>query len=163
MWTFKNPSTVLARFAHDLCFEVRRFSLQVREAEGGEFEVTLRADPLELQLLGSVATDGQLSPIKPRDQLEIERTARDTVLEARRYPEVVFRGEGSWEVLTGTLELHGAKQALTLRSERDGERCAGQVEFAPSRFGIQPYRAFLGALKLDDRVRVSWDLRVISA
>ena len=52
---------------------------------------------------------------------------------------------------------------VTLRSERDGERCAGQVEFAPSRFGIQPYRAFLGALKLDDRVRVSWDLRVISA
>ena len=86
-----------------------------------------------------------------------------TVLEASRYREVVFEGSGPWDTLRGTLELHGSRQPLTVSSTRDGQRCSGSVEFPPSRWGIAPYRAFLGALKLDDRVRVSWELNLTPA
>jgi len=162
VWTYKNASTVLARFAHDLCFEVRSFVVTL-SGEDDALEVSVRVDPLELELLSSVQADGSLKPVKPRDKVEIERTARGTVLEATRYREVVFEGSGPWHALPGTLELHGSRQPLTVHSTREGERCSGSVEFAPSRWGIAPYRAFLGALKLDDRVRVSWELNLTPA
>lgn len=162
VWTFKNPSTVLARFAHDLCFEVRRFSVQI-SSENDEVEVTVRVDPQELELLGSVGKDGSLKPMKPRDKVEIESTARGTILEVKRFREVVFEAHGPWDSPSGTLELRGVRRPLTLRTTREGTRCTGSVELVPSLWGIAPYRAFLGALKLEDRVRVSWDLNLASA
>lgn len=158
VWTYKDPSTVLARFAHDLCFEARGFALTVRE-EAEQLEVELRVDPRALALVGS-ARDGGLTPVKPKDQAEIERTARDKVLEVGRYGEVVFRGRGPAEAVAGTLTLHGRDAPLTVVSVRDGARWTGEVELTPSRWGIKPYRAFLGALKLADRVKVSWELEL---
>ena len=35
-----------------------------------------------------------------------------------------------------------------------------QARFAQTRFGVKPYKALMGALKVKDEVRVSWELRL---
>ena len=66
--------------------------------------------------------------------------------------------QGGTVRVRGTLELVGrsAPLELTLRA-RDG-RLVGEVEFKPSRWGIKPYKALAGAIKLQDRVKVRVDL-----
>jgi polyisoprenoid-binding protein YceI len=66
---------------------------------------------------------------------------------------------GTWDAATihGELTLHGqtAPQDLTLnrvgRVGNDQWRVSGEV--VQSRFGIKPFTAFLGALKVKDEVR----------
>ena len=48
---------------------------------------------------------------------------------------------------------------LTVR-EADG-RWRGQIELVPTRWGIQPFKALLGAIKLEDRVVVRFDFAVV--
>lgn len=156
IWTYKDPSTVLARFAHDLCFELTDLELSVRQ-DGERLEVALRLAPRGLRLLGSAQGEA-LTPVKPKDQTEIERTARDAVLEVGRHPEVRFEGAGPAAAIQGTLHLHGQARPLTVACAQVDGRWRGEALLTPSAWGIKPYRAFLGALKLADRVRVTWDV-----
>ena len=83
-------------------------------------------------------------------------------LAADRYPALTFTSTsvtGTWDAATihGELTLHGqtAPQDLALnRVGRVGDdqwRVSGEV--VQSRFGIKPFSAFLGALKVKDEVR----------
>src|SRR5262249_31938193 len=91
------------------------------------------------------------------DRAKIERTMADDVLELRRHPVATFEGsiDRATMRVVGKLSLHGRTVELPAFVVRDdGSQLAMEVAFAPSRWGIAPYRALAGALKLQDRVVV---------
>ena len=86
------------------------------------------------------------------------RTAREAVLQAGRHPQICYRGRWAGSGLSGELELRGRRSRLQVPAEvRDG-RLIGEVELRPSLWGIEPYTAMLGALRVQDRVRLRFDL-----
>jgi len=57
----------------------------------------------------------------------------------------------------GRLTLHGTERGITLLARRRGERLEAEVSLHQPDFGIRPFKAFGGALKVrpDVVVRVS--------
>jgi polyisoprenoid-binding protein YceI len=102
---------------------------------------------------------GGVKPLTERDRREIAATAR-RVLAADRYPEASFHASGieqhgSGWVISGTFTLGGTSRPVRLEASPAGTgryRVAGSV--TQSEFGIKPYTAFLGALRVRDEVVV---------
>ncbi|MBX7078741.1 MAG: YceI family protein [Nannocystaceae bacterium] len=157
VFTYKEG--LLSRFAHDLRLKCERFELVLSgTALRGRFE------------LGSLRVEGAmqsgrlaLGVLSQSDLGKIERTMADDVLESGRFREAVLEatvveplGEAAIE---GRLELHGRTLPLPrTRVRREQGMLLAELELVPSRWGIAPYRALGGALKLQDRITVRVEL-----
>lgn len=150
--TFRDRS-LLSALAHDLCFDAQA---EVR-IEGARVAVRCRVDGLRVR--GKVVR-GTVEALPARDREQIEATLRRDVLRAERNPEIVFEGELSAQGASGSLRLNGRSLPLELSFVATLGRARGEVELMPSRWGVAPYSAMLGALKLQDRVVVRFDLPV---
>jgi polyisoprenoid-binding protein YceI len=155
LYTFKDG--LLARLAHDLRLRV------------DDLRVTV--DPAARTVQATVATasvhvvcfrrDGRdvAAPIGAFERRQIEGHLHDDVLASARYPEARFvstetgPGADSFTV-RGTLTLHGQSRPIVAAVQRQGDRYVATVDLRPSEFGIKPYSAALGALKVKDEVKV---------
>ena len=138
---------LLARVGHDL-----RLSAPARITREGE-AVVVTVDAASLHVDGAMK-DGRLTEVSAGDRADIEKALRTDVLNVARHPQIRWRGTMDGR---GTLELCGRSAPLRVPAKAEGDRMRGEVEFAPSAWGIKPFRALLGALKLQDRVRVVFD------
>jgi polyisoprenoid-binding protein YceI len=106
---------------------------------------------------------GGLKPLTDKDRREIASTARKQ-LGADRYPEAIFTASrivpgDAGGAIEGTLTLHGTTRPLRLEVTRTGpRRYRANTSIVQSAFGIKPYSAFLGALRLRDAVDVEADI-----
>lgn len=164
VWSRK--AGLLARLAHDLCLESRAAAIEVQQ-DGRALEVRVAVPVTSLRVLGQVHPDGRIQPLKPGDHQEIEGNLRGPrVLQADRHPEVRFSGRGTLPAapgpfeLDGRLELCGQTRPIRLPArvfqDPEGLRVEGQVELSQRSFGIEPFSALMGALKVKDEVAVSW-------
>ncbi|WP_242345106.1 YceI family protein [Anaeromyxobacter terrae] len=150
----------LSALAHDLLLDVTAFDLVVDPAVPS---VTARFDPASLRVVGAMRDGRPLAgALRGSDAREIEETIAATVLRARRFPEIRFtstgvsRREGGYEV-RGTLTLAGVTRPIEVPVRRDGERLVAEVPLHQPSFGVKPYTAMLGTLrvKADVLVRLS--------
>ena len=155
-----------AQAGHDLTIEAARWS--------GELVVgdDLAPASLEVQVdMGSLVVKegtGGVKPLSDRDKREIAVTARK-VLTADRHPAATFSassfepGAGGGGVITGTLTLAGRSRPLRLSviSPQPGEYRA-TTSVTQTDFGIRPYSAFLGSLKVRDSVGVQIEVSLPS-
>ncbi|GAA3931650.1 YceI family protein [Actinomadura viridis] len=156
------------RAGHDLTIEATRWSGTVtlagdgpggHRAEGSSAEVTVPVDGLEIR----EGTGGVL-PLSDQDRTEIAANLRK-ILQADRYPEITFTGtraEGAPSDFSveGRLTIMGRTEPLTVRGGGVNGRIRGAATVKQSRWGIKPYSAFFGALKLADEVEVVFDLAI---
>ncbi len=154
---------MLATVGHDLALVATSLTLDVDEAAG---TVEARIDPRAIRLRGAVTDGGvALRPLSEADTHKIEAHLRDDVLEVTRFPEIRFTGRvvrgtpSGGHVVEGTLTLHGQACPLTLTTERAGVVESGEVALDQPDFGIKPFRAMLGALRVRGRVVVKVRLR----
>ena len=104
---------------------------------------------------------GGIKPLTDRDRREIGGTARK-LLRTAQFPEAVYSAtgfsaaaDGGWEV-EGTLTLAGSSRPLRLTVSQDGPgRYRAEGTVVQSAYGIKPYTAFFGALKVRDAVQVT--------
>jgi polyisoprenoid-binding protein YceI len=151
-----------AQAGHDLTIEVTRWSGEVYVApDPAASTVTITAETGSLRVLSG---SGGVKPLSEREKREIEQTAR-RLLDADRRPEAGFtsdtitpdgRGGG---VVDGTLTLLGMARPLRIQITGFGEgRYRGTGRVVQSDYGIKPYTAFFGALKVADAVGVEAEL-----
>ena len=154
VFTFKEG--LLSAVAHDLRLTLQRFEL-VNEAESLE----LYADAASLQVDGVVRAGSlDYATLDRSARSEIERTIRERVLRVDRHPRATFVAKLSPASdglsVDGSLSLSGVTKPLSFTVKHDDGGYTGRVELHPSEWGIAPYRALLGAIKLQDRVVVSF-------
>jgi polyisoprenoid-binding protein YceI len=108
---------------------------------------------------------GGLKPLTQHDRSEIKKTIGE-ILDSVHHPVIEFasakmRGNAGELVVEGQLTIRGATQPVTVRGRLDesGERLrvSGRAVVTQSEWGIKPYTAFLGALKLRDDVEVEFE------
>ena len=147
VFTFKEG--LLSAVAHDLELEVTRFSVEVSE-DGSSIRATF--DAASLRVLDAMA-DGRPSPgtISAKDKRKIESNIVDTVLHAKRHPQIRFESTSVSDTsVVGKLELHGRSKELRLA--REGDTVTATIH-QPD-FGIKPFSAMLGTLKIRPSVEV---------
>lgn len=152
---------LLAAVGHDLSLRASKLTIEVDPATGrGTARFDARAIRVEHALSGGRPAPSALS----RDDVQtIERNIANEVLEASRWPEIVFhldssvREEGGARI-SGRLALHGRERPLELALRKAGDRLRAEVRLEQPDYGIKPFRALLGALKIKPEVLVELDL-----
>jgi polyisoprenoid-binding protein YceI len=100
----------------------------------------------------------------------IDNMRGPAVLDAARWPAIVFRGRyrGSLDggTLEGDLEVRGSPRAMTIpiriaRLADDRLRATGAWTGTLTALGIKPFKALLGALRLEDWARIRLDVIVL--
>jgi polyisoprenoid-binding protein YceI len=122
----------------------------------------------------AVAADFRADAIElPDDMSEGDREKmRDNMrsaeaLDVRRFPTVAFRGRytGSTEggTLAGDLSIRGVAVRLSMpvRVQRQWDVFAAEASWEGplTRLGVKPYKALLGAIKLEDWIRLRLEAR----
>jgi hypothetical protein len=158
VFTFKEG--LASALAHDLKLRVTDFAIEVDEERHA---VEARFAPRSLRVVCAMA-GGRESPgaLAANDHEKIEENIVRDVLEADRYPEIRFssaqvaRETGGYRVV-GSLALHGRAREVSLVVREEAGRLVTEVELHQPDFGIRPYSALFGALKVrpDVKLRVS--------
>lgn len=150
------------RAGHDLTIEVTRWSAEalVDVADPGGSAVSAEIDAASLEVREGT---GGVKPLTDSDRAEIGRTMREEILDAASHPSITFRSTrvaGTPEAFTveGDLTIMDQARPVTIRAEVTGGRLRGHATVAQTDWGIKPYSAFFGALRLADEVRVEFDL-----
>jgi hypothetical protein len=157
VWVFTFKRGLLSKVAHDLRLSLERFEV---ETDGERVQGRFFVD--SLSVVGAVR-DGAIdaSALSESDKQEIANTIRTEILHTDRHPEVVFEGRAQKTPegfrVRGVLELVGRREEIEIAVRRRGDRLEGEVELAPSRYGIEPFKALLGAIKLADRVIIRFE------
>jgi polyisoprenoid-binding protein YceI len=152
---------LLSAVAHDLEIRVTRFDVDV---EASPLSVRARFDAASLAVVGAVR-DGAVQPgaIGESDMRKIEHTIATEVLHAADHPDILFasseiRREGEGFRMIGELTLRGRAQLITFATKPEGERMVAEVRIHQPDFGIKPYTAMLGTLKIKPDVTVRCSL-----
>ena len=147
--TFRSGAA--AKAGHDLLIEVASWEATLDPAGG----VTLRADAGSLRV---VEGTGGIQELDADDKAGIEKTIDDEVLMGCaiefRSSEVELAADGSGTV-RGELELAGERRPIGFDlAIRDG-RLTGTATVKQSDWGMKPYSALFGTLKVADEVEVA--------
>jgi hypothetical protein len=121
-----------AKAGHDLTIEVTEW-----EATVAAGEVRLTADPHSLRVIEG---SGGIKPLDDGDRRNIEQTIRDEILP----PDPITYADGA-------LTLNGHTRPVVVAGNRATVR--------QSDFGMKPYSALFGTLKVADEVTVEARLR----
>ncbi len=149
VFTFKEG--LLSAVAHDLKLKVTRFSIELDEgAARGEF------DSSSLKVVTAMANGAEAPGALPGfARGEIEKNVLKDVLEARRYPVVKFETTRvSGDGVEGLLTLHGVSKPVQGALTSEATRWVAQFTLDQRLFGIKPYSALLGTLRVRPQIVV---------
>lgn len=158
VFTYKEG--LLSVVAHDLKIRVTKFTIDVEE---DTHAITAEFDAASLRVVCAMS-DGKDAPdsVTAANKREIEANIVRDVLHAREYPEIRFTStaveeKGEAYTVKGKLALHGHQRQVRLQVHRDGELYVAEARIHQPDFGIRPYTALFGTLKVqaDVTVRVS--------
>jgi polyisoprenoid-binding protein YceI len=151
-----------AQAGHDLTIEATRWS--------GVLELNDDLSPAGLDAsidMGALVVrdgTGGVKPLTDRDRREIAVTARK-VLASDRHPEAGFAAAGFEPAaggggeISGTLTIRGQSRPLRVKVTQTGDgQYHAEAKVAQSDYGIKPYTAFLGALRVRDAVEIAADV-----
>jgi len=152
-----------ARAGHDLTIEVTRWKAEasVNSADLAQSSVSLEAEVDSFEVRTGT---GGVKPLTDADRAEIKKTIREKILHTGQHPAITFRstrvaGTPESFSIDGDLTITGRTQPVSVRGQLTNERVQGSASIVQSRWGIRPYTAFFGALKLSDEVTVDFSIR----
>ena len=155
-----------AKVGHDLTIKITRWSGTANVPDPGDLSTASVSLRIELDSLEVLAGTGGVSPLDPGDKADIVKNAAKT-LDVAHHPIAEFtstavRPAGDGGEIDGTLKLAGASGTVTLTVTKTGDsawKATGTV--VQSQYGIKPYKAFMGALRLADPVTVEAEVSLM--
>jgi predicted outer membrane repeat protein len=151
-------SGAAAAAGHDLDLEVTSWEATL---EGGDApSVTLTADATSLTV---VAGKGGMKALTEDDKGDIKKSIDKDVLKSKAitFTSTSVEDNGGALAVKGDLEIAGksAPAEFTLTVGDDGS-VSGSTTLSQKSFGIKPYSALFGALKVNDDVEIVVDGKV---
>jgi polyisoprenoid-binding protein YceI len=150
-----------AKAGHDLTIEVTRWHgrATVDAATPANFSVAVEVEVDSLEVREGT---GGVKPLTDADRAEIKKTLGG-ILHTAQHPTMTFRSrqvEGSAGSFTvdGELTVMGVTRPVMVEGRVTDGRVVGGATVVHSRWGVRPYSAFFGALKLSDEVKIDFDL-----
>jgi polyisoprenoid-binding protein YceI len=143
-----------AKAGHDLVIEVKSWEATLDVADDpAASSVTLTADPSSLHVLEGV---GGLQALGDDDKADIRKTIDKDVLKKKAisFQSSSVSGGDAGLTVKGDLEMGGKTKPVDFVITGDGDSVKGSAKVSQSDWGIKPYSALFGALKVNDDVTV---------
>jgi polyisoprenoid-binding protein YceI len=150
-------SGAVARAGHDLRLEVTAWEATLEV--GAETHAELTADPTSLRVREAT---GGVQALDEGDRSDIEARIDDEVLTGEPIVFRSTRAEPAPGGLTveGALTLRGTTRPIAFDVKEHGGTLTATAVLKQRDFGIKPYSALFGALKVADEVRVELEARL---
>lgn len=165
VYTFKEG--FLSAIAHDLLIDVTNFTIKPIIPDTGVQSASIEAE-IQANSLKVVCAmkDGRENPaaLKEKDKADIEEATFKDVLHPSKYPTINFRSSNIQEKdgvyhVKGELILHGVTRPIEFDAKTTtGTDLKGKFTICQKDFGIKPYRAMLGTLKVKNEIDITFDL-----
>jgi polyisoprenoid-binding protein YceI len=144
----------VAKAGHDLLIHVTKWRGTL--VDGDEASVTLDADATSLKVREGT---GGMKSLDDGDMANIQQTIDDDVLKRQ---DISFRSTRVEQTagglsVTGDLTLRGTTRPIAFDLELQDGRVRGTAVVKQTEWGMKPYTALFGALKVADDVRVEID------
>jgi hypothetical protein len=142
----------IAKAGHDLTIEVKSWHGELEI--GDQSRASLSVDSSSFKVLEG---RGGVQKLDDGDKRGIEQTIDDEVLMKReiKFESTDVKLDGDRLTIAGDLTLMGATHPLTFELEvGDGGRLSGGAAVKQTDFGMKPYTALFGTLKVADEVEV---------
>jgi polyisoprenoid-binding protein YceI len=156
-----------AKIGHDLVLEAKRWNgkADIDPDNPAASNVQVTVDAGSLVVIDGV---GGLKALSDGDRSDIVNNIQEKVLNTKKYPEISFEStqvEGAVPNLTvhGNLTIVGNTRPVTLALTIDGNAVVAKTTIVQSEFGIKPFSAMLGALKVRDAVEFEVKLNLPTA
>ncbi|MDF1665085.1 MAG: YceI family protein [Planctomycetota bacterium] len=156
---------IASGFAHDHIMSVEDFKGQVvyDEKDPSKSNVFIRVEAKSLKVLDP--------KVKAADKRKIKKSMdSDEVLNVKKYPKITFKSTkvevkkaaGNVLKVTGKMSLCGQTKTISfpVKIERKGGKlvASGAFKLRQTEFGMKPYSALLGAIKVKDLVDVKFTI-----
>ena len=144
-----------AKLAHDLVLRATSWSGTVNvDGTPAGCSATLSVDPTSIEI---VEARGGVKSLSDKDRRDIDKNINEKVLETSKYPELTFEStscSGSEPNLTaaGNMTIKGTTRPVNLDINVNGTTVTGKTSISQKDFGIKPFSAMMGAIKLRDDV-----------
>jgi hypothetical protein len=143
--TFKEG--LLSAVAHDLEIRVEKFSVEIDDATRA---IEARFDARSLRVVRAIGGN-----VSEKDRAKIEGNIVTEVLRADRFGEIRFRStKVEDDRVEGVLTLCGRDKTLVIPVREQGGSWVAEVRLHQPDFGIKPYTAMLGTLRIQPDVTV---------
>jgi polyisoprenoid-binding protein YceI len=143
-----------AKAGHDLVIEVKSWEATLTVADDpSASSVELSADPTSLHVVEGV---GGMQALGDDDKADIRKTIDKDVLKKKdiSFSSSSAEAEGDGLTVSGDLTMGGKSNPVTFTLTGDGGSISGSAKVSQSDWGIKPYSALFGALKVNDDVTV---------
>jgi polyisoprenoid-binding protein YceI len=156
VFTYKDG--LLSKIAHDLKIRVTNFQIEVDEATQS-VSASFDASSLRVE---TAMKDGTENPkaLSDGDKQKIAGQIQEDVLQAQKFPVIQFqsravvpRPDGGFD-LQGELNLHGVTKPMNATTRVENGHQVMELTIHQPDFGITPYRAMMGTLKIQPDVRL---------
>lgn len=163
---FVGKAGLLSGLAHDHLIAVKSFVGRVSVAA----DLTQSTLQLEADAKSFTVLDKEVSE---KDRAQITKAMHEEVIESAKYPQLTFKsvsitnvkpaGSGAQSfLLNGDLTLHGVTKRIavpvTVTITPQQLRATGSYTLKQTDFGIKPYSAGLGAIKVKNEVTVNFSI-----
>jgi len=146
----------VAKAGHDLLIHVGAWSATLDLETPG---VTLDADATSLRVIEGT---GGMKGLDEDDRDNIRQTIDDEILKRAdiRFRSTAVETNGDGLAVRGDLTIIGSTRPIGFDLALSDGRLTGAVVVTQTEWGIKPYSALFGALKVADEVRVEIDARL---
>lgn len=145
---------------HDLVIEVKNWSATVNVAEEpGASTLSGSADVGSFTVLEGV---GGVKPLSDGDKADIKKNITQKIL---TNPDISFRSSsvsssGDSARISGEMTIMGKSNPIDIQLSESGGKVKGTFTVVQSNWGIKPFQAMMGALKVRDAVDVELEATV---
>jgi polyisoprenoid-binding protein YceI len=156
VFTFKDG--LLSKIAHDLDIAVTRFKVDVDPSAPS---IRAEFDASSLRVRHAVK-DGvpDAKALSDSDKDKIASQIQSDVLEVTKHERILFvskqvarRPDGTYSI-AGDLTLHGTTRSITTETRLVGNKQVAEVVLNQPDYGVVPFKAMLGTLKVKPELRV---------
>ncbi|MDX6410381.1 MAG: hypothetical protein QOE13_3452 [Gaiellaceae bacterium] len=145
-----------AKLAHDLVLTANKWNgtLNVDAENPAASSATLSIDPRSIEIVEAV---GGMKSLSDKDRRDIGKNIDEKVLQTGKFPELKFEStsvsgsEPNFNV-AGNMTIVGTTRPVNVNLNVNGTTVTGKASISQKDFGIKPFSAMMGAIKLRDDV-----------
>ena len=154
---------VASKMGHDLTIEVKDWSAKA-DVNPDDLSRTSIEGTAQVPSFSVLEGTGGTKALSRSDKADIKKNIDEKILNGS--PTISFRttgapdGNGSRFSVPGELTINGATRPTTVNVDLNGGKARVTFKVVQTEFGIKPFKAFMGALKVRDDVDVELEVPV---
>jgi polyisoprenoid-binding protein YceI len=156
-----------AKLAHDLILSPSQWSgtMNVDADNPAASSASLSIDARSIQILEAV---GGMKSLSDKDRRDIGKNIDEKVLDTSKFPTLTFEStsvsgsEPNFNV-AGNMTIKGTTRPVNVALNVNGSQVSARTSISQKDFGIKPFSAMMGAIKLRDDVEFELTVDLPSA